>query len=125
LRPPSTEIRFGRHSFPAENPPPEDFPDGGILLATSSTRITGGPAVAFDGSRWLVVWAEASGATNDLRAVAIEIDGTVVDASPRLVASDVEAGEPAVASVGDGRVLVVFVRPDGATRDVLATLVTP
>ena len=52
-------------------------------------------------------------------------DGTVVDASPRLVASDVVSGEPAVASAGDGRVLVVFVRPDGGTPDVLGTFVTP
>jgi hypothetical protein len=117
-----TEIRVGRVSFMSEN---DTFPDGGILLATSSTQITGGPVVAFDGNRWLVVWAEASGATNDLRAVALEIDGTVVDASPRLVASDVEAVEPAVASVGDGRVLVVFTRPNGTTRDVVGMLVTP
>jgi len=100
-------------------------PDGGLLLATSSTAITGGPVVAFDGTRWLVVWAEESGSTHDLRAVAVESDGTVVDASPRLVASDVVAGEPAVASTGDGRVLVVFARPHDATRDVLSTLVTP
>jgi len=100
-------------------------PDGGLLLATSSTVITGGPVVAFDGTRWLVVWAEESGSTHDLRAVAVESDGTVVDASPRLVASDVVAGEPAVASTGDGRVLVVYARPHDATRDVVATLVTP
>jgi hypothetical protein len=57
--------------------------------------------------------------------VAVESDGTVIDASPRLVASDVDGGEPAVASAVDGRVLVVFARPHDATRDVLATIVTP
>jgi hypothetical protein len=118
-----TEIRAVRAT--RAYPVPRLDPDGGLLLATSSTVITGGPVVAADATRWLVVWAEKSGATNDLRAVAVESDGTVVDASPRLVASDVTAGEPAVASGGGMRVLVVFSRPNGATRDVLAKPLTP
>jgi hypothetical protein len=100
-------------------------PDGGVVLATASSGITAGPVVAHDGARWLVVWAESSGSGNDLRAVAVEEDGTVVDASPRLVASDVAALDPAAASAGDGRVLVVFARPDGTSTAVRATLVTP
>jgi hypothetical protein len=122
-----TEIRAGRIDFFEAAPEQGFVPDGGLLLATSATHVTGGPVVAFDETsfRWLIVWAEASGSTNELRAVAMDSDGTVVDASPRLVASDVEPGEPAVATVGDGRVLVVFARPNGTTRDVLATLVTP
>jgi hypothetical protein len=100
-------------------------PDGGVVLATAPSGITAGPVVAYDGARWLVVWAETSGSGNDLRAVAVEEDGTVVDASPRLVASDVAALDPAAASAGDGRVLVVFARPDGTSTAVRATLVTP
>jgi hypothetical protein len=100
-------------------------PDGGLLLATAPVRVSSGPDVAFDGTRWLVVWTEQSGAMNDLRAVAVEQDGTVVDASSRLVAANVHGQEPAVASTGDGRVLVVYGRPDGAASAVRATLVTP
>lgn len=101
-------------------------PDGGLLLATTSGHVSGGPAVAFDGTRWLVVWAERSGGTtSDLRAVAVSQDGTVVDASPRIVATNVLGREPAAASTGDGRVLVVYGRADGAVSAVRATLVTP
>jgi len=100
-------------------------PDGGLLLATAGTQITAGPVTAFDGTRWLVVWAEANGATNDLRAIAVAADGSVVDVLPRLVASDVQSGGFAAASAGDGRVLVVFNRAEGATFSVRGTLVTP
>lgn len=100
-------------------------PDGGVVLATGVGTVTGGPVAAFDGTRWLVVWAETSGSTNDLRAVAVAQDGTPVDATPRLVATDVAAQDPAVASAGAGKVLVVYARPDGTNRAVRATLVSP
>jgi hypothetical protein len=100
-------------------------PDGGLLLATAATQVTSGPVTAFDGTRWLVVWAEASGAGSDLRAVAVAADGSVVDASPRLVASNVTPQGITSASAGDGRVLVVFNRPEGATYSIRATLVAP
>jgi hypothetical protein len=116
-----TEIRAVRATRAAGNLDA----DGGLLLATTAGAITGGPVVAFDGTRWLVVWAEASGTSHDLRAVAVNTDGTVVDASPRLVASDVTASDPAVASAGDGRVAVLYGRPDGTSTAVRATIVTP
>jgi hypothetical protein len=99
--------------------------DGGLLLASAATGVSGGPVVAFDGTRWLVVWTEASGASHDLRAVAVEEDGSVVDPSPRLLATDVAAQEPGAASTGNGHVLVSFVRPDGASSAIRAVLVTP
>jgi hypothetical protein len=116
-----TEIRAIRVTRAAGNLDPA----GGLLLATAPTQVTGGPVAAFDGSRWLVVWAEASAATHDLRALAVRDDGTVVDAAPRLVATNVRPSALAVASVGDGRVLVVFGRPDGSSTAVRATLVSP
>jgi hypothetical protein len=117
-----TEIRAVRATRASGNLDP----DGGLLLGTAAIRITGGPVVAYDGARWLVAWAEALNPSgNELRAVAVRDDGTVVDASPRLVASGVAAQEPAVASAGDGRVAVVFVQPDGPRSTVRATLVTP
>jgi hypothetical protein len=99
--------------------------DGGLLLASAATGVSGGPVVAFDGTRWLVVWTEASGGSHDLRAVAVEEDGSVVDPSPRLLATDVAAQEPGAASTGDGHVLVSFVRTDGASSAIRAVLVTP
>jgi hypothetical protein len=100
-------------------------PDGGLLLATTTGPVMGGPDVAFDGSRWLVVWSEAAGTINELRAVAVEQDGAVVDATPRLVATDVVSNEPAAASASDGRVLVLYGRADGLQRAIRATIVTP
>jgi hypothetical protein len=99
--------------------------DGGLLLATVPGGITGGPGVAFDGTRWLVVWTETSASGNDLRAIAIETDGTVVDVTPRLLATGVAAGEPAVASTGDGHVLVTFWRSESSYSAIRAVLVTP
>ena len=99
-------------------------PDGGRLLATSlGGAITGGPVVAFDGTVWLVAWVEDVSGTSTLRAVAVRDDGTVVDAMPRTIASGVDPGEPALASLGDGRVLVVYRQPDGAATAVRARLV--
>lgn len=100
-------------------------PDGGLLLATVATQVSGGPVAAFDGTRWLVVWAQAAADGNELRAVAVEQDGTVVDTEPRLIASAVAAAEPGVASTGDGRVLVAFARPDGTSSALRAKLVVP
>jgi hypothetical protein len=99
--------------------------DGGLLLAATSTIVSSGPVVAFDGTRWLVVWTETAGISHDLRAVAVEADGSVVDPSPRLLATNVAAQEPGAASTGDGKVLVSFVRTDGASSAIRAVLVTP
>jgi hypothetical protein len=100
--------------------------DGGLLLGTAAGTITGGPVAAFDGTVWLVVWSETGMSGNDLRAVAVQPDGTIVDASPRLLASGLGTGvsaEPAIASAGDGRSLVLYVKPDGASSAVRGQLV--
>jgi len=89
-------------------------PDGGLLLATTAGGAVGGPVVAFDGGVWLVAWTEVGAGGNDLRAVAVQNDGTVVDATPRLLASGLSDAEPAIASAGDARSLLVYVRPDAA-----------
>jgi hypothetical protein len=100
-------------------------PDGGMLLAsTAGGAVKGGPVAAFDGTGWMVAWSEAGSGGNDLRAVAVDQDGTIADPMPRLIASGVADGDPAVASTGDGRTLVVYVRPDGAASAVRAQLVT-
>ena len=95
-------------------------PDGGAVLATAGGNMLAGPVVAFDGAVWLVAWAEVGAGGNDLRAVAVQPDGTVVDAVPRLLASGVSAGTLAIASAGDGRSLLVYVRDDGGNAAVRA-----
>ena len=96
-----------------------------LLLATTAggATVTGGPVVAFDGTVWLVAWSEEGVGGNDLRAVAVATDGTVVDATPRLLASGLGGSAPAIASAGDGRSLLVDVRPDGGKSAVRAQLV--
>ena len=100
-------------------------PDGGLLLATTNggASVIGRPVVAFDGSVWLVAWTEVGVAGNDLYAVAVATDGTVLDATPRLLASGLSNATPAIASAGDGRSLVTYVRPDGGKSAVRAQLV--
>lgn len=98
--------------------------DGGILLATTAGgKVVAGPVAAFDGTVWLVAWSEVGGGGNDLRAVAVQTDGTVVDATPRLIASGLNDAAISLASAGDGRALVMYVRPDGASAAVRAQLV--
>lgn len=98
-------------------------PDGGLLLATVATQVTGGPVAAFDGARWLVVWAQSAATGEELRALTVDVDGMVQGGEPRWLAGDVAALEPAAASAGDGRVLVAFVRQYGTHSAVRATLV--
>jgi hypothetical protein len=52
----------------------------------------------------------------------VAADGTVLDPSPRLLASNVALGDPAAASAGDGNVLLVFTRTDGAAHAIRAVL---
>jgi len=66
-------------------------PDGGIVLATGTT-VAAAPLVAFDGTSWLVVWlAQTAPGVQDVLGVAVREDGTVVDASPRVLAAGVAA----------------------------------
>ncbi len=115
-----TEVRAMRVTKPGG---PLDA-DGGILLATAADKVTGGPAAAFDGTVWLVAWSESAVGGDELRAVAVQTDGTVVDATPRLLATGLASSVgPAAASAGDGRSLVVYVKADAALRAIRAQLV--
>ncbi len=98
--------------------------EGGVLIATTASGpITDGPVSAFDGSHWQVGWIErlASGA-HELRAVAVRADGSVVEATPRLLASAVGERGLTLASAGDGRSLAVYLRPEAGRSGVVARL---
>jgi hypothetical protein len=100
-------------------------PDGGLLLATVANGVNGSPSVAFDGTRWLVAWTEAGALDDEVRAVAVNVDGSVVDSTPRLVADEVAPAPPSASSTGNGSVLVAFTRDEGAQTAIRATLVVP
>jgi hypothetical protein len=100
-------------------------PDGGVLLATAPGGILTRPDAVFDGVRWLVAWVEATPSGNELRAVAVDTDGSGADTAPRLLAGEVAAAPPSLASRGDGRALVAFTRADGTLTAVRSILVEP
>ncbi len=71
-------------------------PEPIVLDSGASVNGPGAPAVAWNGSVYLVAW----GAANGVVAKRISPAGVVLDASPRLVLSQ-GFGRPAVAAVGD------------------------
>jgi hypothetical protein len=98
-------------------------PDGGFALPTTGGVIKAGPVAAFDGTMWLVAWSEVGVGGNDLRAVAVQTDGTVVDATPRLLANGLATAPLSIASAGNGKSLVMYVKPDGGSSAIRAQLV--
>ncbi len=99
--------------------------EGGVLIATTAGGvITDGPVATFDGSRWQVAWIERNAsAAHELRAVALRSDGSVVDSTPRLLASTIGERGLALASAGDGRALAIYLRPEAGRSGVVAQLV--
>ena len=99
----------------------------GIPIATAPESQYA-PAVAWDGSSYLVVWTEYlgenhwSGVTSDLWGARVDAGGGVLDGGPFLVSAEAYDREhPSVASPGPRRFLVVYhgfdTRPGaGATR---------
>lgn len=98
-------LRFTRAAGPLD-------PDGGLVLATGTSAV--GPLrVAFDGTSWLVVWLAQTGpGLYDVLGVGVRPDGTIVDASPRLLAAGVSTA-PSITPWSGGWLLGV-VRAAGA-----------
>ncbi|MGC4120075.1 MAG: hypothetical protein QM765_36945 [Myxococcales bacterium] len=93
---------------------------GGLLSASAGLQLS--PRVAFDGSRWLVVWSEYRTGNRDIFATRVDRDGTVVDLAGIPVSLNISnEDEPAVA-FGAGRYLVTFLR---AGAGLVATPVLP
>ncbi len=82
------------------------------------------PAVAFGGGNYVVVWAEGSGGSRDIRGTRVSPSGTVLDDPSIPIATAMEDDlEPAVASDG-ASFLVVWTRSGGATPGIYATRVS-
>ncbi|NOJ92074.1 HYR domain-containing protein [Corallococcus coralloides] len=73
----------------------------GLALATGATA-QGPSAVASDGSRFLVVWRQASGALGELLSLRVEADGTVLDPGGVVLAASTTHSKQAPAAVFDG-----------------------
>ena len=71
----------------------------GVVQEPSGIRITSrslyelSPAVAFDGTRWLVVWYDGNGSAYDIYGARVSTAGAVLDPSPFLIsgASNIQA----------------------------------
>jgi len=74
----------------------------GLRLSASTTAGLGGADVAFDGTNYLVVWAQPNGSFGDILGVRIAPDGTIVDPTPIVLARSTSADilDPHVASNG-------------------------
>lgn len=74
--------------------PSTAMPDGSpFTISTGNDYTRDGPAVAFGGTSYLVVWNESSTPPTGLRAARVSTSGTLLDASPLLLmdASPLEA----------------------------------
>jgi hypothetical protein len=75
----------------------------GIPLATTATSKFD-PALAFDGTRHLVVWEEPNGGASPSLGVRVALDGTPLDATPLAITS--KNGSSSAVSAGGGVFLV-------------------
>ena len=84
------------------------------------------PAVAFDGSDWLVVWQDSRDGEPDIYGTRVAADGTVLDSLGILIAS--EPGDQvgaAAASNGGGFLVVWDDKRSGSSHDVYGARIAP
>ena len=88
-------------------------PAGALLddeprTVSDAPRVQNGPAAAFDGGRQVVVWADARGATRDVYAARVGIDGTLMDPGgiPIATAERDQTGPDIAWSDGDSGLVV-------------------
>ncbi len=83
---------------------------GGLAISTASNHQSS-PAVAHDGTNFLVVWEDLRGGGSDVYGARVSGAGAVLDSSGfALCADPVEEVQPALVSVGGRRALVVYRR---------------
>src|SRR5450432_1115873 len=89
---------------------------GGEIAITSAGKT---PAVASNGTTFLIVWDDGS----DLRGTRIDGDGNILDAALTISSAAGEQIEPQVASNGTDY-LVAWTDPRNGDKDIYATRVT-
>lgn len=85
------------------------------------------PSVTWDGAAWVIAWADARGASNNVYAGRVSPAGAALDGAGVPIATGlIHGAEPRVASLGAGRSLVVYTaRESAASADrVIARLVS-
>ncbi len=97
--------------------------DSAFIAIAADSGHQQAPAVAYDGTNWLVVWQDAP-AGNQIRGARVGPDGTILDPDgfPILVGGGRQ--QPAVAFDG-ANYMVVWAEMRGGNRDVLGARVTP
>ena len=106
-------------------------PGGTVLdptpIVVSSGLDNGGvPAVAFDGTNYLVVWSDSSGLDSDVFATRVTSDGTVLDPTGIPVTAAAPGSQSSTDVAFDGtNYLVVWEDSRTGSGDVFATRVSP
>ena len=89
-------------------------PDGGFLVGVGAGTARM-PAVASDGSQFVVVWNDDDGVTDSLLAVHVLADGTVIEATPSVLVSVDEIVDTGVAGgVTSVWAAIATIEPSGA-----------
>jgi hypothetical protein len=75
-------------------------PDG--ILVSAAAGFQGEPAVAFDGTNYLVVWTDMRGGESDIYGARVTRDGVLVDTSGLTLVDDDSTGQAGPAVIYDG-----------------------
>ncbi len=106
----ASEVRGARFTAPGTSLDP----DGGFLIAaaTASADLV---AATSDTTQFIVAWRESTAGPNELRAVHVATDGSVIDAAPLLIASADTIGDIGLAAGSSATVAVIStLEPSGA-----------
>ncbi|MBZ4415372.1 hypothetical protein [Myxococcus sp. RHSTA-1-4] len=130
---PSTQTGELRKPEPREGPVGPEFrvntPDLRMLETLSRLAVGHGPAVAFDGELYLVVWVDDRRGVNNIFGARVKRDGTLLDPAGFIIAEyrrdeieDIFASTPSVAFDGE-QFVVAWVGGDEEHRKVFVTRV--
>ena len=96
----------------------------GILISQDNDLFSGGPAIAFDGENFLVVWRKYGGGAY-LRAARVTPAGVVLDSGGFVVSMGYQQYYPAVAFDGTNYLVAWQDERNGPSDDIYCTRVTP
>jgi hypothetical protein len=98
---------------------------GGRSISTAGVRVTGKPAIAFDGTNYLVAWADARFGCCSIYGTRVSRDGSVLDPNGIAIATrGREQVEPAVAFDGTNY-MVAWADSRSYTSHIYGARVTP
>jgi hypothetical protein len=98
--------------------------DGGFVIS-SAAGYQETPAVAFDGTNYLVVWADMRDGTGDIYASRVDPAGNVLDPGGIAVCSEAGAQAEVAISFADSQYLVVWTDTRDANENIYCARVDP